>query len=290
MPRAAILINNYNNGPWLRACVDSALAQTRPADEVVVYDDGSTDDSLSLLRSYGDHIRLIEGDHDFSRPGRASQRAAMRAAFEASSAEHLYFLDGDDAYLPTHLADYEAAWATAPDTVMLQCPMTRVNAEGRELGLYHEPLKHRPDLLAHCYRVHENDFYYLTSALAFRRDFLTRVFPLLEHADPAFANDCLLATHALFSGSVLTLPAPTVLYRVRSGSLGELNGTRSPLRALDTRSRARCFNQIAAHYGRPPIRIWLNLTYLQQVARLWLPAWASAPFARLKAALHRRSA
>jgi glycosyltransferase involved in cell wall biosynthesis len=48
---AGILIDNYNNGPWLRACVDSALDQTRPADEVIVYDDGSNDDSRAILRS-----------------------------------------------------------------------------------------------------------------------------------------------------------------------------------------------------------------------------------------------
>jgi hypothetical protein len=35
-PRIGVLINNYNNGPWLRACVDSVLAQTRPPDEIIV--------------------------------------------------------------------------------------------------------------------------------------------------------------------------------------------------------------------------------------------------------------
>ena len=84
-PRIGVLINNYNNGPWLRACVDSVLAQTRPADEIVVYDDGSTDDSVAVLRSYGDRIRLLEGVHDFVRPGMHSQGHAVAAAFAASN-------------------------------------------------------------------------------------------------------------------------------------------------------------------------------------------------------------
>jgi cellulose synthase/poly-beta-1,6-N-acetylglucosamine synthase-like glycosyltransferase len=76
-PRVGVLINNTNNGPWLRATVDSVLARTRPADEITVYDGGSTDDSLSILRSYGNRIRLIEGMHDATRPGTASQGAAI---------------------------------------------------------------------------------------------------------------------------------------------------------------------------------------------------------------------
>ena len=69
--------SNNNNGPWWRAGVDSVLARTRPADEIIVYDGGSTDDSLSIFRSYGNRIRLIEGLRDAIRPGTASQGAVI---------------------------------------------------------------------------------------------------------------------------------------------------------------------------------------------------------------------
>ncbi len=287
MTRVAILINNYNNGPWVRACVDSALDQTRPADEIIVYDDGSTDDSPAILRSYGDRIRLIEGIHDHSRSGRASAAHAIAAAFAASTADHLYLLDGDDAYLPAHLADYEAAWAERPDAVMIQGPMRKIDAHGRDIGLFHEPRKHRLDYLSAIYRHHQTDYFYITSALAFRRDFLARVLPRVRADGVDAPADLYLTLHAVFSGPVLAVPAPTARYRIRPGSLAERNGLRGGRRVHDTRMRVACFNAIAAHYGRPPVRLWRDPTYLQQLARLWLPDWLTLPFARLKVALRR---
>lgn len=286
--RTAILINNYNNGPWIRACVDSTLAQTRPADEIIVYDDGSTDASLEVLRSYGPRIRLIEGVHDSSRPGRISHRAAITAAFAVSTADHVYLLDGDDAYLPEHLAVYEAAWAASPETVMLQGPTNREDAEGRRLEPFFDPRRQQGASLEACYRSNDCDFYYPTSTLAFRRDFLARVLPLIQDVEAIYANDTLLSFHAVFSGPVSTLPTPTISYRVRQGSMADMNNARSGPNAAHLRRLTRCFDQIAAHYGRPPLRLWKNLTYLQRLARFWLPGWMSYPFARMKAARYRR--
>ncbi|MEY4489437.1 MAG: hypothetical protein RIQ79_1945 [Verrucomicrobiota bacterium] len=286
-PRTGVLINNYNNGRWLRACVDSVIAQTHPADEIIVYDDGSTDDSLAILHSYGERITLLAGAHNFSRSGRASQRTGMIAAFAASTAEHLYLLDGDDAYTPTHLADYESAWAEKPEAVMVQGPMTRIDPAGVLLGPFYEARKHRRDYLADIYRHHETDYFYITSAFAFRRDFLALAFPIIERENGDYASDMQLALHATFCGPILTRPTPTSLYRVRVGSLVEIYGLRGGHRAYDTRDRALCFNRIAVRHGRPSIQIWRNFTYLQQVARLWLPNWLTLPLARLKVALRR---
>ncbi|MDR2463069.1 MAG: glycosyltransferase [Verrucomicrobiales bacterium] len=54
----SVLINNYNYRPFLRECVDSALARTLPAHEIIIVDDGSTDNSLAVLREhYADRQR-----------------------------------------------------------------------------------------------------------------------------------------------------------------------------------------------------------------------------------------
>jgi cellulose synthase/poly-beta-1,6-N-acetylglucosamine synthase-like glycosyltransferase len=278
-----ILINNYNNGRWLRACVDSVLAQTRAADEVIVYDDGSTDDSVAILREYGARIHLIEGRHDHTRSGRASQAAGMLGAFVASRAEHLYLLDADDAYMPGHIAAYETAWAARPDVVMVQAPLTRIDPEGLTLGSFYDVKKHRADYYADIYRHHETDYFYLTSSFAFRREFLARVLPAIQGDGLSCANDARLALHAVFSGPILTLSASSTYYRVRPGSLADQHGLRQGRLIERTRLGVRSFNLIARHYHRPPIRLWRNMTYLQQLAREWFPGWISRPFAILKA-------
>ena len=58
-PLVTILINNYNYGRYLREAIDSALGQTYPFREVVVVDDGSTDNSRDIIRSYGSKILPI---------------------------------------------------------------------------------------------------------------------------------------------------------------------------------------------------------------------------------------
>jgi glycosyltransferase involved in cell wall biosynthesis len=286
--RTAVLITNYNNGPWIKACVDSALEQTLLPDEVIVYDDGSTDDSLSLLRAYGKRITLLEGIHDYTRSGRASAAAGLAAAFSASSANHIYLLDGDDTYLPTHFAAYEGVWATRPEAVAVQGPMLMTDGSGQPPVLYHDFFRHDPDILGAIYRSHRTDCFYLTSALAFNRVFLDSAMPLLLRNSLGCSSDNFLFFHALFHGPTLSVTEPQTVYRARPNSLSDQNGLRSRLPIHETRFRNHCFNRIAADYGRAPVQAWRNFTYLQQLARLWLPHWLTLPLAKFKAARRRR--
>lgn len=55
----SVLINNFNYGKYLRPCIDSVLSQVYPDFEVIVVDDGSTDDSREILASYGERILTV---------------------------------------------------------------------------------------------------------------------------------------------------------------------------------------------------------------------------------------
>jgi len=72
-----ILINNYNYGRFLRQAIDSALNQTHANVDVLVVDDGSTDESRDVIDSYGDRIRSI-----FKENG--GQASTFKAGFPAS--------------------------------------------------------------------------------------------------------------------------------------------------------------------------------------------------------------
>lgn len=95
--RATILINNYNYGRYLGAAIDSALGQNWDDLEVVVVDDGSTDGSSSVIRSYGEAVVAVWKDN-------GGQSSAINAGFDASSGDVLFLLDADDWFLPEKIA------------------------------------------------------------------------------------------------------------------------------------------------------------------------------------------
>jgi glycosyltransferase involved in cell wall biosynthesis len=95
--RASTIIPAFNNASTIAQAVDSALAQEFDGDEVIVVNDGSTDDTLAVLARYSDRIRVI--DQPNSGPA-----AARNAGAAAAQGEYLAFLDADDIWLPGRLA------------------------------------------------------------------------------------------------------------------------------------------------------------------------------------------
>jgi len=97
-PFISILIPCYNAERWVQQCIESALGQTYPNKEVIVADDGSTDRSLEVLKSFGDKIQVLQTGHDGANVARNKLVAASRG-------DWLQFLDADDYLLPEKLAD-----------------------------------------------------------------------------------------------------------------------------------------------------------------------------------------
>lgn len=89
MPRLSIIINNYNYGRFLRQCIDSVLNQTVPADEVIVVDDGSTDESNQVIERYREKIIAVYKEN-------GGQASAMNAGYAVSSSDWVWFVDADD--------------------------------------------------------------------------------------------------------------------------------------------------------------------------------------------------
>ena len=59
MPRFSVIIPVYNRGQFVKKAIDSVLAQTNDDFEIIVVDDGSTDDTVDVIKSYGEQVRLI---------------------------------------------------------------------------------------------------------------------------------------------------------------------------------------------------------------------------------------
>ncbi len=132
----SIIITNYNYARFVGAAIDSGLAQTHRNCEIIVVDDGSKDESRSVLQAYRDRpgVRLI-----FQENG--GQAAAFNTGFAASSGDFILFLDADDLLHPEAVATVLSQWRAGLSRC--QFPLQIVDPEGRGLGLH--PFSHKMD-------------------------------------------------------------------------------------------------------------------------------------------------
>lgn len=111
---SAVVIPTKNRGPLLIRAIESALAQTLPVDEIIVIDDGSTDDTRAIVSDIGkadSRVRLIH----LERSGGAA--AARNIGVADTTADWICFLDSDDSWDPQKHAAQTKALAAAPNAV-----------------------------------------------------------------------------------------------------------------------------------------------------------------------------
>ena len=95
-PVVCVIIPAYNAAGFIRRAVDSVLAQTFQDFELLVVDDGSTDDTRTVLASYGDRIRLLTKEN-------GGPAAARNHGLRHAQGRYVAFLDSDDYWLPGKL-------------------------------------------------------------------------------------------------------------------------------------------------------------------------------------------
>jgi glycosyltransferase involved in cell wall biosynthesis len=96
MPEVSVIVPTYNYAHFIGDCLDSIFSQTYKDFEVIVVDDGSTDDTAQVLKKYRGEIHYI---HQENRGLPAARNTGIRAA----QGEYLAFLDSDDLWLPDKL-------------------------------------------------------------------------------------------------------------------------------------------------------------------------------------------
>ncbi|MCU0561375.1 MAG: glycosyltransferase [Desulfobacterales bacterium] len=112
-PAVSVIIPTYNRAWCLRQAVDSVLSQEYKAFEVIVVDDGSTDDTPRLLAEYAGRITVL-------RQANRGVSAARNAGIAAARAELIAFLDSDDLWLPAKLACQTGFFASHPEALICQ--------------------------------------------------------------------------------------------------------------------------------------------------------------------------
>jgi O-antigen/teichoic acid export membrane protein len=228
----SIVINNFNYGRYIGAAIDSALAQTWRPLEVVVVDDGSTDDSWNTIRGYGDRIVAL-------RQANGGQGAAYNAGFAASSGEWVLFLDADDLLDPQ--AVDRCLGAARSSTAKVQFMLRTIGPDGAALGGMVPYLTHQGNVapIVRRYALYAGP---PASGNLYRRSAIERYLPMPTLPWQRGADTVPFVLCALH-GKVVTVPEALGSYRLhtpgnaRSGVLG--NMSRSMREALFQPHRSR---------------------------------------------------
>ncbi|MBK8809913.1 MAG: glycosyltransferase [Acidobacteria bacterium] len=125
----SVIIPNYNYGQYLSEAIQSVLNQTYACDEIIVVDDGSTDNSLEVLRSFGREVHVIQ------QPNRGVGEARNAGAARATG-QLIAFLDADDYWHPTKIERQVELFENDEDLGLVMCGMEEFDSSGRIIGQY----------------------------------------------------------------------------------------------------------------------------------------------------------
>jgi glycosyltransferase involved in cell wall biosynthesis len=192
-PLVTIIICNYNYGRFIRAAVESALAQTYSNIEIIVVDDGSTDNSREVIDSFGDRVKAVYKEN-------GGQPSGFNAGFAASSGEIICLLDSDDLFDRDKVAKVIDCFNKYSDAYFVFHPLRRVHIDGTDWGI-HERMDGSRWL---DYRHKVNKFTAPpTTGLSFRREAWKRLDPLPEDVRIFIDKYIVLVVMALFRGYYL---------------------------------------------------------------------------------------
>jgi len=165
-PTVSVVIATYNYGRFLAAALDSVFMQTFQDFEIIVIDDGSTDDTSEVIRSYlGDpRVHYLRTDH-------LGQPAAKNAGIRGASGEFVAFLDADDIWLPTKLDKQIELIRSDPTLGVVHCKIQPMNEHGVPTIIYQERPMYRGWVLD---KLFHRPFICFSSSMI-RRDVLEEV-------------------------------------------------------------------------------------------------------------------
>lgn len=206
----SVVIPTYNQAQWLSEAVASALAQGREDTEVIVVDDGSTDETPEVLRAFADRALIIRQEN-------AGVSAARNRGLEAGQGRWIAFLDGDDRWRPGHLDRLARAIAERPEAGLIFTDAMVMDEDGRELKARRSPDPGRDPFRSFLL---ENPV--TTSAAAVRREALQKTGKFcLDLKGP---EDWDLWLRLALDFPVVHLPELSVNYRRQSQGLVHTRG------------------------------------------------------------------
>jgi glycosyltransferase involved in cell wall biosynthesis len=205
-PNSAVVIACYNHGHFLADAIDSVLAQTQRPDEIIVVDDGSTDETRQVVERYPDVCYIHQANQGLS--------AARNKGLILSSSEVIIFLDADDRLLPEAVEIGTRRLAERPELAFVSGGYVRIDEQG---GVLTAPTPATvPDGENYCAFLRAN-YVGMHGAVAYRRSALLQlggfdtgltccedydVFLRLSRTHPVGTHTDLVAEYRTYEGSM----------------------------------------------------------------------------------------
>ncbi len=212
-PLVSIVITNYNYAQYLRQAIDSALNQTYSSTEVIVVDDGSTDNSRQVIESYKNKIIPVYKQNG----GPAS---AFNAGFAVSRGDIVCLLDADDVFLPQKVENVVKAFHTYPGAVLVYHKIQNIDQHSKPFAKPWPPHKVIcGDISSKVAKTGGWWPFPPTTALSFSRKFLSKVMNVPEQGEEYRVwVDCYLADIAPFLGEVAGIEQVLSHYRIHGSN------------------------------------------------------------------------
>lgn len=209
----SIIINNYNYDRFLSGAIDSALCQSYRPIEVIVVDDGSSDNSRAVIAGYGNRVIPVLKEN-------GGQASAFNAGFACSQGEIVIFLDADDVLLPHVVEHVVAVFRTTPEVAKVQYRLEVIEGSGVPTGMFRPP-RHRPmpsgDLRHQVLSFPDDISWQPTSGNAFAASVLRQILPMPEKFYRICA-DYYLSNLTPLLGAVVSLEEVGGYYRVHGAN------------------------------------------------------------------------
>ena len=195
-PLVSILIANYNYDNYLALAIDSAINQTYPRTEIIVVDDGSTDNSQTIINSYRERIIPVFQENK-------GQASAFNAGFAVSQGEIICLLDADDLWLPSKVETVVKAFNNHPQASVVYHKVQNIDKTDAPIGKPWPPYK---AIVGNIFDLVSKTGgwwpFPSSTALSFARKFMSKVMniPELEYR---LCADAYLADLAPFFGEVI---------------------------------------------------------------------------------------
>lgn len=214
MPEVSVIIPTYNRAKYVTHAIDSVLAQTYSDYEIIIVDDGSTDNTREVLETYMDKIRYLYQDN-------AGVSAARNTGIKTAKGKWIAFLDSDDEWLPEKLSRQMGSLARTGAKVCFTNIIWNSKEAGKSLRdetykgkysddeVFYEPL----ELL-----LHRSSLYNVLSAVVIESRLLARVGCFDERI--SYGEDIRLFVRLTFETPFVYVHQLLVLFDRRPGREG----------------------------------------------------------------------
>jgi hypothetical protein len=262
-PFITVVMSSYNYGAFVGQAIQSVLRQTYEDFEVIVCDDGSTDDSCAVIQRHVDRDRRVK----LVQKPNGGQASCWNVAFLRSRGDLLCPLDADDAFYPDKLETVVDHFRRHPGSGLAVHAMTVLDRSGREVQQIPFFTRFERGWIAEAVIRRGGRWRYMpSSGLAFRRELSRFIFPIPEQMFRIHA-DSLLVTLAPLLTKVTAIEEPLAYYRVHGTNWigGSFRDRTTAAKVVDATSRTiGAVNSRLAELGLPQrLDLACNLELLQ---------------------------